>query len=146
MRVDRLARGGPGVVALTLGLFALAGCSSGQYPVRGKLVYADTQAPVKELAGFEVMFTSEKLGKTARGTIQPDGTFEVATLKDKDGAPPGEYVVTLTQPFREPERPYVGDRVVDRAYEDPMTTDLKATVTPDKYDFVFQLRRIKKGR
>ena len=55
-------------------------------------------------------------------------------------------VVTMTQPFREPERPYVGDRVVDRAYEDPARTDLKAEVKPEKNEFTFKLRRIGKAR
>jgi hypothetical protein len=130
-----------------LGCLCLGGCGSqGFYPVHGKLVYADTEEPVKELAGFEVIFTSEKLGKSARGTIQKDGSFQLGTVKDNDGALPGEYVVTLTQPFREPERPYVGDRVVDRAYEDPAKTDLKAAVQPQKNEFQFKLRRIGKPR
>ncbi len=134
-------------VVLGLGVLCLGGCGSkGLHPVHGKLVYADKEDPVKELAGFEVIFTSEKLGKSARGTIQKDGSFQLGTVKDNDGAPPGEYVVTLTQPFREPERPYVGDRVVDRAYEDPATSDLKAEVKSEKNEFLFKLRRIGKPR
>jgi hypothetical protein len=148
MRRERgLCRRGLWGIILGLGILGLGGCgTAGQYPVQGQLVYADKEEPVKELAGFEVIFTSEKLGKSARGTIQKDGTFQLGTVKDNDGAPPGTYVVTLTQPFREPERPYVGDRVVDRAYEDPATTDLKAEVKPEKNQFVFKLRRIGKAR
>jgi hypothetical protein len=110
------------------------------------VVYADTEEPVKELAGFEVIFTSEKLGKSARGTIREDGTFQLGVARENDGAPPGEYVVTVTQPFRQPERPYVGDRVVDPSYEDPATSDLKAEVKSDKNEFVFKLRRIDKKK
>jgi hypothetical protein len=149
MRNDRrLSRWGLWSAVAGLGLLCLIGCGSKKYyPVHGKLVYADNQQPVKELAGFEVIFTSEKLGKNARGTIKEDGSFQLGTEKDNDGAPPGEYVVTLTQPFREPERPYVGDRVVDRDYEDPSKTDLKAEVKPDdKNEFLFKLRRIGKPR
>ena len=140
-------RGLWGVVA-GLGLLGLAGCGAGgHHPVHGKLVYADNEEPVKELAGFEVTFTSEKLGKSARGTIKEDGSFQLGTVKVNDGAVPGQYVVTLTQPFREPERPYVGDRVVDQTYEDPATSDLKADVKSEKNEFVFKLRRIvKKSR
>jgi len=129
-----------------LALLFLTGCGKSQYEVQGKLVYADTEEPVTELAGFEVIFTSEALRTSARGTIQSDGTFKLGTLKENDGAPPGEYVVTLTQPFRQPERPYVGDRVVDPKYEDPATSDLKAEVKTDKNDLVFKLRRIEKKK
>src|SRR5262245_38649427 len=134
MRFDRtVRRRGLWGVAVGLGLLALAGCNTaGHYPVHGKLVYADNGEPVKELAGFEVIFTSEKLRKSARGTIQEDGSFQLGTVKENDGAVPGEYIVTLTQPFRQPERPYVGDRVVDPKYEDPATSDLKAEVKAEK--------------
>lgn len=148
MRRERcLCRRGLWGVVLGLGFLGLAGCgSAGLYPVQGQLVYEDKEEPVQELAGFEVIFTSEKLGKSARGTIGKDGSFQLGTVKDNDGAPAGAYVVTVTQPFREPERPYVGDRVVDRAYEDPATTDLKAEVKPEKNQFLFKLRRIGKPR
>jgi len=128
-----------------LGLAAAGGCGGNQ-TVHGKLVYADNDQPVTELAGFDVTFTSEKLGVSARGTVQEDGTFRLGTEKENDGAPPGEYVVTLTQPVREPDRPYVGDPVVDRAYEDPTKSDLRAEVTSGKNDFVFKLRRIEKKK
>jgi len=145
-----MRRGGaPGrcrlAVVVGLALLSAAGCGSNP-PVRGKVVYADTDQPVSELDGFDVTFTSEKLGISARGTVQKDGTFQLGTERDKDGAPPGEYVVTLTQPYRQPDRPYVGDRVVDVAYEDAATSDLRAEVKPGKNDFVFKLRRIAKGK
>ena len=133
------------LAAVGLGLLLVGGCS-GRETVRGKLVYADNEEPVTELAGFDVTFSSEKLGVSARGTIQPDGTFQLGTEKENDGAPPGAYVVTLTQPIREPDRPYVGDPVVDRAYEDPEKSDLRAEVTSGKNDFVFKLRRIEKKK
>jgi hypothetical protein len=136
-------RGWPLLAWAALGALA-AGCSSkGPYPVRGKLVYADNDQPVKELEGQDIIFDLEKGGLSARGTIRKDGTFELTSKKDGDGAFPGEYVVTLTQPYRKPERPYVGDRVVDITYEDPAATDLRAIVKPEPNDFTFKLRRIK---
>jgi hypothetical protein len=133
-------------VLFGFGLFCLAGCSAqSKVPVRGKLLYADSNEPVKELAGFDVVFTSEKLHVSSRGVIQEDGTFQLSTTKDNDGTPPGEYVVTVTQPFRQPDRPYVGDRVVEIEYEDPSTSDLRAEVKKgDKNEFTFKLRRIAK--
>jgi hypothetical protein len=145
--IHTAARFGAWAVVAAFGLTCVTGCGSGQYDVRGKLVYADTEEPVHELADSQVIFTSEKLGKCARGTIQADGSFRLGTVKDEDGVVPGEYVVTLTQPYREPDRPYVGDRVVDTRYEDPATSDLRAEVKAEKNEFVFKLQRIpKKGK
>jgi|SRR5579884_110069 len=128
-----------------LALVVAAGCGSGNkpYPVRGRLVYDDNDQPVKELANYDVTFTSEALGKSARGTIRQDGSFELGSLSEKDGAYPGEYVVILTQPHRKPER-VGGDPVVDLAYEDPARTDLKAEVKRESNEFTFRLRRIRK--
>jgi hypothetical protein len=133
------------VIVLGLSLVCLTGCGSKQ-PVTGKLVYADNEQPVKELKGFDVTFTSEKLGISARGTVQEDGTFQLGTEKDKDGCPSGEYVVTVSQPYPRAERPYLGDRVVDQGYEMPNTSDLRAEVKSSKNEFVFKLRRYVRGK
>ena len=127
-----------------LALVALAGCGGGDrpYPVHGKLVYKDNDQPVKELAGFDVTFTAEK-GKTARGTIGADGTFRLTTTRADDGAYPGQYKVTVTQPHPNPERRVKGKPVVDLVYEDPQKTDLKATVEAKDNTFTFPLRRLK---
>jgi hypothetical protein len=132
-------------LAAALGFLLLAGCGGSRlHPVHGKLVYdEDGDPPVKELAGYDVTFTSEKLGISSRGTIKEDGSFDLTTTKENDGAYPGEYVVVVTQPHRRPERPFVGDPVVDLSYEDPAKSKLKAEVKPDKNDFTFKLQRIK---
>jgi hypothetical protein len=131
------------LVLAGLGAFAAAGCNSNNlYPVHGRLVYEDNGEPVKELADFDVTFTSEKLGTSARGKIGADGSFDLGTFKDKDGAAPGEYIVIVSQPERKPERPYVGDPVVERTYEDPAKSDLKAEVKAESNNFTFKLRRI----
>ena len=139
------SRSGPWLALAGLALLTAGGCGSNRtHPVRGKLVYEDNGQPVKELAGYEVTFTSEKLGKSSRGTIRDDGTFELGTVKENDGAYPGEYVVILTQPHRVAERPGGGDPVVDLAYEDPGKSDLKVEVKPEANDFTLKLRRIQR--
>jgi len=149
MRSDRrLSRCGLWGVVAGLVLLCLAGCGSKKYyPVRGQLVYADTKEPVKELAGYEVYFSSEKLRTYARGTIQEDGSFQLGTEKDNDGAAPGEYVVTVTQGRIEPdrERPKY-DRPVEEDYEDPAKSKLKAEVKQEDNKFTFELRRRVKPR
>jgi hypothetical protein len=121
-----------------LALSFAAGCGSGKHLVRGQLLYEDNEQPVKELSGFDVTFTSEELGQSARGTIDDDGRFELT-------APAGAYVVIVTQPHRKPERPFVGDPVVDFSYENPEKTDLKAEVGAGSTTFTFKLRRLVRG-
>jgi hypothetical protein len=124
-------------------VFALGGCGGGGlHPVQGKLVYEDGQ-PVTELAGYSVTFTSEKLGKSAVGDIAEDGSFRLTTERPNDGALPGEYQVIVSQPHPNPERNQNRGPFVDLAYEDPLLSDLKATVEPKNNDFTFRLRRIK---
>src|SRR5438132_986271 len=92
----RLLAGG----AFALLLLSLAGCKGDKYTVRGQLEWEDGN-PLKELAGFEVYFTSHELKKMSRGTIKEDGSFELGTESERDGVMPGEYVVTVTQPRRQ---------------------------------------------
>lgn len=44
------------------------------------------------------------------GVVQKDGTFTLSTYEKGDGAPPGEYKVTVRWPF-EPDKPDLGDRL-----------------------------------
>lgn len=69
-----------------------SGCGSGLdiVPVRGK-VQIDG-APMTE---GKVLFSSIDRHKPAVGTIQPDGTFVLSTLKSGDGAVPGRFRVTV---------------------------------------------------
>jgi hypothetical protein len=122
-------------------LLALAGCS-GQYSVRGKLVYDEEgKPPVTELAGHTVTFSSENLGISARGEIQPDGTFTLGTDKPGNGVPPGVYKVTIEQNHPRPGRPDRSPPVVEDYYEDPISTPLQATVEAKKNEFTFALKR-----
>lgn len=123
---------------------SLAGCgSSGTYPVKGILVYEDNDQPVTELKGFTVTFDSAALAKSAVGDIQEDGTFQLYTTTPGDGAYPGEYKVTVSQPRPRPERPVTARPVIDPMYEDPHTSPLKETVEKKSNDFKIKLKRIK---
>jgi hypothetical protein len=129
---------------LALVLLLFVGCQGGKYPVRGELRWEDGQ-PLKELAGFTVTFSSQQLGKSSRGTIKDDGTFELGTDAEADGVLPGQYVVTVTQPHAMPDRPEKRKPLVDLAYENPERTPLKATVKEESNHFTFQLKAIKSG-
>ena len=47
------------------------------------------------MTGGKVLMTPLKLGKSAIGPIQSDGSFQLRTLKPGDGAVPGEYRATV---------------------------------------------------
>jgi hypothetical protein len=120
---------------IALGLLALAGlsCSSapeakpGQkpvHPVRGKVLVNNQPA-----AGAFVLFipARESPGATdprPRATVEEDGSFAVSTYGDKDGAPAGDYVVTVTwSPDGRDDEDKLGGRYADRE-----RSGLKATV------------------
>jgi hypothetical protein len=129
------------LLSIGLVVLGLAGCNTkGTYPVSGQLEWdGKDHKPLTELAGFEVTFTSQQLAKSYRGKIQDNGSFKI------EGASPGDYKVTVTQPNPQPERPEKRKPIVDRKYEDPDKSDLKATVTTDaeKNNFTFTLKPIK---
>ena len=77
--------------------------------------------------------SAEGKSKGASGQIQPDGRFELTTLKPGDGAVPGKYkVIVVVKPK------YTGPAFsIPVKYTSASTTPLEATVEKGKtYDFV----------
>ena len=60
-------------------------------PVKGKVTYKG-----KPLTQGEIVFEPESAGREAHGGIQSDGTFELTTYKQGDGAVPGTHRVAVT--------------------------------------------------
>ena len=92
MKVNRLA---------PLALLALAaGCGDGRppaVPAGGKVTYKKTTPPVGALVVFHAADPAlEKAmhGKPV-GTVGEDGKFKLTTYADGDGAPAGDYGVTI---------------------------------------------------
>ncbi|MFO0809356.1 MAG: hypothetical protein U0746_12085 [Gemmataceae bacterium] len=114
---------------------AAAGCSgSGPYPVEGMVVWEDG-TPAKELASAQIVFDLPERQTSARGSVQPDGTFQLTTNKANDGALPGKYKVMILEIGRKtmPNDPtMLAPTVMDIRYSDPRTTDLEATIEPVK--------------
>jgi hypothetical protein len=137
------ARAWVGVLAAGLTALGLAGCNTkGTYPVSGQLLWEGKgDRPLKELAGFEVTFTSLELKKMACGMIKEDGSFQLV-----GGAEPGEYQVIVTQPHRKAERPGTRDPIVALEYEDPAKTPLKETVKAEENHFTLRLKPIQPER
>ena len=63
-------------------------------------------------------------------TTNPDGTFTLTTTALNDGAPAGEYIVTVIyEPLDSPlSRPKGKPPAIDKKFSDPKTSPLRAKV------------------
>jgi len=83
-------------------VFFLSGCGDSGPPrgkVTGKVTYADGSIPQGGVAviRFEVAPNSKtELRKAADSDIQPDGSYDISTLRPGDGAFYGTYKVVFT--------------------------------------------------
>src|SRR5215472_1146311 len=95
------------------------------YPVRGEVFVGKGKAR-KPAAGAVVVFhpTASAAGDVPRPTahVGEDGTFELTTYVKGDGAPAGEYAITIEWIPPRPPPPHwpkqIGDRLKGR-YSDP---------------------------
>lgn len=144
---SRLAFG----MALALGTI---GCSGGEghpptYPVKGRVEVGGEPA-----AGAFVVFhraggdAQAKAGEGADALERPtaqvkaDGSFVVTTYEEADGAPAGDYSVTVEwrKLIKKGTEALAGPNVVPKNYGSADTTPLKVTVKPGENDeAVFQI-------
>ncbi|HVK15527.1 MAG TPA: hypothetical protein VM533_01175 [Fimbriiglobus sp.] len=126
-----------GGVTFVFALLGAAGCSRGDgeatYPVAGT-VRVNGKPAASALVVFHPI---AGLSGTARptGRVEADGTFALTTREGADGAPAGEYRVTIvwTQAVAGKKAVSDGDDVPVRSllpatYAKPESTPLKATV------------------
>lgn len=119
-------------------VIAVAGCSGSDrpttVPVRGKVTYKGqpvtqgtvTFQPVKAAEGYPQ--------RPATGTINSDGTYELATFENGDGAIPGEYQVAVISKTGEAtvEEPNALEKwLVPQKYGDAGQSGLTASVSSD---------------
>jgi hypothetical protein len=112
------------------------------HPVRGVVLLDGCP-----LAGAQVVFHSVNL-ETKRTThagdalIEPDGTFVLSTYKANDGAPAGDYVVTVTNAgLLEGGTVPTTKHPIPAAYEKPGTAPLRVAVKAGKNQFTFELKK-----
>lgn len=138
-------------LATPIVLCLLAGCSGRPqdpprvpvHAIAGKLIVGGRPA-----GNSRVVFHPIEKGAGAPlvpvANTQPDGTFRLTTYTHGDGAPAGEYVVTVVWvneavPVDECEG--VDLMTHDRLcglYADPVTSSLRATVTPGNNEITIQ--------
>ena len=125
-------------VLIAVALCCLPGCESGGrakvYPVEGKVVVSGQPAANAQLAFHP---QGERVSRTPLpvGTTGPDGAYRLTTYAAGDGAPAGEYAVTIVWP--DDSIPHDDcadhddhDRLHGR-YADPAKTQLRATIRPE---------------
>jgi hypothetical protein len=120
-------------------LLLLCGCgekTDGLIPVSGTIKFADGTVPIGEsaLIWFEA---TESGNKSASGTIEADGSFELMTFKPGDGVGPGKYkvVAKVYKSYREQTL------AVPQQYADASATPLEAIVDADNTHFDFVIER-----
>jgi hypothetical protein len=80
-------------------LTVVAGCGGDRATVTGKLLRKDG-AP---LVGARVIATSAESGKSAYGTTDQHGEFELGVSEQGDGVPPGSYEIMIVEDRGDPD-------------------------------------------
>jgi hypothetical protein len=113
MKPHRIRRALP-LLAMLLVALGLSACSGGTvplkpvYPVSGKVFYRQQPAPGAVVTFAPAKDPDAKEWPTGypHAEVQADGSFKVATYGTDDGAPAGEYTVTIVWIAGERDREY----------------------------------------
>jgi len=116
--------------ALALGLTSCR--RSGQeavYPVTGKVFFNGRPAE-GAIVSFVSRDPSDPAARRPGGQVAPDGSFRLSTYASFDGAPAGQYAVTISYPSPEQKEngENAGPDLLQGRYADPKTTPLVADV------------------
>ena len=103
------------------------------HPVKGKAVMAGTPMAGAHLVLYPGPDSKIPVGITSRGTVDDDGTFELTTFDHKDGAPSGEFVVTVvwSKPVIVDGETQSGPSLVSTVYSKPDSSPLRIKITAD---------------
>jgi hypothetical protein len=122
------------------------------YPVEGKIIVSGRPAGYATLA-FHAVDKDRAGGHCPVGITNADGTFRLMTYTHDDGAPEGDYVVTLFWPH-DPEfatgvpcacaEITTHDRLFGR-YADPVTSELRTTIYPQRNELELHVTTGGKG-
>jgi hypothetical protein len=128
MRLRRLPRG------MLVAMFAFAAVACGDdedrkpvYPVRGQL-FADGKPAAGAYALFHPASDADPRATRPHGQVDQDGTFLLSTYEANDGAPVGDYVVTLDWRKTVPGHGPRGPSLLPPEYTTPKESPLRVTV------------------
>jgi hypothetical protein len=99
------------------------------YAAGGKVFFKGKPA---EWAAVTLVPLSDSDSKKPKpgGQVQEDGTFRLSTYASFDGAPPGQYAVTIVypSPARKVDGENTGPDLLNGRYADPKITPLRAEI------------------
>ena len=129
-----------GMAATLAAITAVCGCSSKKvegrkdvFPAHGKLLVDNQPAAGAMLVLHPVggPYDAER----PAATVGPDGAFELTTYVGKDGAPPGEYIITAqwhVSANRDAPGPW--PNVIPEKYAKPESSDLRVQIAAGPND------------
>ncbi len=112
------------------------------HPVAGQVLLDGCPLPGSMVVFSLASADGKKFTRLGDARIEADGSFVLSSYRSGDGAPVGDYAVTVTPGFSLVERPgKPGPNSVPEKYRKTETTPLKATVKEGKNTFTFELTR-----
>lgn len=113
---------------------ALVGCSDSApqtvatYPVEAPITFQGKPAPGAFVA-FHPVTPSEEV-PAPRGVVTRDGQLKVSTFNGGDGAPEGEYILTVqwSRPVKRGDELVPGPNVIPKKYASPQTSNLRVRI------------------
>jgi hypothetical protein len=96
------------------------------FPVSGVLKY-NGHAPHGAQLVFHAVSPSGPNAVSPMASVEPDGSFVVTSYQSGDGAPPGDYAVTV-QWFQIDKEGNVGPNVLPPEYANPKSSPVRVTV------------------
>jgi hypothetical protein len=111
------------------------------HPVRGKVYFEGTPTPKALVTFFLVTGEQKRLVRAADGIVEPDGSFTLSTYTANDGAPAGEYAVTIFWGEGGDEEGPSGPNRLPERYSKPDTSGLRFRVQPGENEVVLELKK-----
>ena len=123
------------VILLCLVVILLNGCDGDKKQLSGKVTFSDG----KPVTYGKVVFSNSTF--LATGNIQKDGSYRMGSTGEKDGVPPGEYMVSVTGVSRaDPNNSMVYLSLCDEKYNNAQSSGLKCTIPApgNKFDITLE--------
>ena len=119
-------------LTLVLSVIVLMGCGGKPdtpvFQVRGQVFYQGKPTEGALVIFHPIAATNAKDTSKPRGYVRKDGNFQLTTRSKDDGAPAGEYKVTILWRKKLDEDEDAGPNLLPREYGLPHRTPLRATV------------------
>lgn len=122
------------ILSLVIVTVGLSGCSEqpATYVVHGMVVYPDGKPVTRGTVEFELMAGKNPI--TASGEIAKDGTFQLGTFEENDGAVAGRHRAAVIADFEigtNEERPeLLPPKILDPKFSEFKTSGLEFKVEP----------------